>query len=295
MYEFACHSVPRRLLAGGVLAGLVSAAVAAAQEPASPPIFSPTANVGWISYGPDFLPEPSGPHPVTFDPAHPFVENGIEYNAARPGTKNEDVQSTFPVVDLTNPILQPWAREDLRKLNERVLAGRPLYSRQSSCWPMGVPGFLLYVVNPVFFLQTDKEVTLVHQSDHMVRHIYLNVPHSRTPKPSWYGESVGHYDRDTLVVDTIGITTKTFIDNYRTPHTEKLHVVERFRMIEDAKTLEVKVHVEDPGAFTMPWDASQRYVRSDRAALQEINCAENNTNYFHHEIDPMPQADRPDF
>jgi len=251
--------------------------------------------MGWISYGPEFIPEPSGPQPVTFDPAHPFVENGIEYNAARPGTKDESIQSTFPVADLSNPILQPRTREELRKLNERVLAGRPLYSRQSSCWPMGVPGFLLYVVNPLFFLQTPKEVVIIAQSDHMVRHVYLNMPHSRNPKPSWFGESVGHYEGDTLVVDTIGVTTKAFVDNYRTPHSEKLHVVERFHIIEDGKTMEVKVHVEDPGAFTTPWDASQRYVRSTREPMVETICAENNTNYFNVEIDPIPQAGKPDF
>ena len=276
-------------------AAVLLSADADGQVNAGQPIFSSASNMGWISYGPDFIPEPTGPQPITFDPAHPFVENGIEYNAARPGTKDESVQSTFPVADLTNPILQPWAREELRKLNERVLSGRPLYSRQSSCWPMGVPGFLLYVVNPLFFLQTPKEVVIIAQSDHMVRHVYLNVPHSRNPKPSWFGESVGRYEGDTLVVDTIGVTTKAFVDNYRTPHSEKLHVVERFRMIEDGKTMEVKVHVEDPGAFTTPWDVSQRYVRSTREPMVETICAENNTNYFNVEIDPMPEARKPDF
>jgi hypothetical protein len=72
-----------------------------------------------------FIAEPTGPQPISFDPAHPFIENGIEYNAARPGTKDESIQSTFPVADLSNPILQPWARDELRKLNERVLSGGP--------------------------------------------------------------------------------------------------------------------------------------------------------------------------
>jgi hypothetical protein len=278
-----------------ISASLLCASLALAADGApAPPIFSPAANVGWISYGPDFIPEPTGPQPVTFDPAHPFVENGIEYNAARSGTKDENINSTFPVADLSNPILLPWAREELRTLNERVLAGRPLYSRQSSCWPMGVPGFLLYVVNPVFFLQTEKEVVMLATSDHMARRIHMNVPHSAAVKPSWYGESVGHYEGDTLVVDTIGITTKAYIDNYRTPHSDRLRVVERFQMIEGGKILEVKIHVEDPGAFTTPWDASQRYVRSDKAPLSEIVCAENNANYFGVEIDPTPQAEKPD-
>ncbi|HYM17764.1 MAG TPA: hypothetical protein VEU06_04305 [Micropepsaceae bacterium] len=273
------------------IAGLVP--VSAEQAPV--PLFSPSADVGWISYGPDFIPAPEGPKPVTFDPAHPFVENGIEYNAARPGTKDEAINSTFPVADLSNPILKPWAREELRKLNERVLAGRPLFSRQSSCWPMGVPGFLLYVVNPVYVLERPNEVVLIATSDHMVRHIYLNVPHSKNPKPSWFGESVGHYEGDALVVDTIGLTTKAAIDNYRTPHSSKLHVVERFHRIDDGKTLEVNLTVEDPDTFTTPWGASQRYVRSEKGPLVETICAENNANYFGYEIDPTPEATRPDF
>jgi hypothetical protein len=129
----------------------------------------------------------------------------------------------------------------------------------------------------------------------MVRRVHLNVPHSANPKPSWYGESVGHYEGDTLVVDTVGLSTKAFIDNFRTPHSEKLHVIERFRMIEDGKTLDVKVHIEDPGAFTAPLDVSQRYVKSARTTLREAVCAENNSNYFNVEIEPIPQATKPDF
>lgn len=75
------------------------------------------------------------------------------------------------------------------------------------------------------------------------------------------GESVGRYEGDTLVVDTVGLSTRTFVDNYQTPHTAQLHVVERFRMIDAGKTLEVNVRVEDPGAFTTPWNALQRYRR----------------------------------
>ena len=151
------------------------------------------------------------------------------------------------------------------------------------------------MVNPVFFLQRPNEVVLIAQSDHMVRHIYLNVAHSPNPKPSWYGESIGHYEGDTLVVDTIGVTTRAFIDNYRTPHTDKLHVIERFRMIQGGKMLEVKIHVEYPGAFTTPWDAMQRYARAEREPLAEMICAENNINPFHQDIEPMPEADKPDF
>jgi len=97
-----------------------------------------------------------------------------------------------------------------------------------------------------------------------------------------------------LVIDTIVLSTRTFVDNYLTPHTDRLHVVERFRMVNDGKTLEVNVHVEDPGAFTTPWDAIQRYRRAE-APMMEVVCAENNGDVFHQDLDPMPQADKPDF
>ena len=279
---------------GGLFAGAVGAAAAFAQDKAGPPDFAPSPNVGWISYGTDFLPPPSGAGPVLSDPAHPFVPDRVEYAQSQPGLKLAE-QSTFRVADLSNPILQPRTREALKKRNERVLAGKPGYTRQTACWPLGVPGYLLYPVQPVFFIQTPKEVTMITQFDHMVRHVYLNVPHSARVKPSWFGESVGHYEADALVVDTLGMNQETYVDNYRTPHTDKLHVVERFHLIEGGKTLQVDVHVEDPGAFTRPWNAVQRYRRVEPGPLLEMNCAENNPNYFNYDIEPMPQADRPDF
>ena len=83
-----------------------------------------------------------------------------------------------------------------------------------------MPGWLLYPVRPVFFLQTPKEVTFIWEEDHMARHVYLTEKHSANVKPSWFGESIGHYENgDTLVVDTIGLNDRTFVDSYRTPHT----------------------------------------------------------------------------
>ena len=102
------------------------------------------------------------------------------------------------------------------------------------------------------------------------------MPHSAHVKPSWYGESVGHYEGDELVVDTIGLNDRTFVDNYRTPHTEQIHVVERFKMIDGGKTLQVTVTVDDPGAFNMPWSAVQHWRRIHRGPLIEDLCEPNN-------------------
>ena len=85
------------------------------------------------------------------------------------------------------------------------------------------------------------------REDNQFRRVYMDVPHSANPKPSWYGELVGHYEGDTLVIDTIGLNDKTVVDIYRTPHTEKLHVVERWRMVDGGKVMEVIFTVEDPG------------------------------------------------
>ena len=92
---------------------------------------------------------------------------------------------------------------------------------------------------------------MIWQRDHMVRRIYLTDKHSEIVKPSWFGESIGRYENgDTLVIDTIGLSTKnSYIDNFRTPHTEKLHVTERIKLAADGRTLEAFVTVNDPDTF----------------------------------------------
>src|SRR5439155_5476937 len=148
------------------------------------------------------------------------------------------------------------------------------------------------------FIQTPKVVVMILSSKQEVRRIHLTDKHSTNVKSSWYGESIGRYEGDTLVVDTIGIDERTLVDGFGTPHTKQLHVIERFRLIEDGQVLEANVHVEDPGAFTMPWDAIQRFrqyeasvrkVPIERLAqlasapegrLSELICAQNRNSFF---------------
>jgi hypothetical protein len=177
------------------------------------------------------------------------------------------------VADLTNPILTPWAVERLKKANDLVLAGKVPFRARERCYPSGVPAWVVYtLVQPIHILQTSTHVTMINEGGPEVRRIWLNVPHSASPKPTWYGESVGHYEGgDALVVDTIGQTTKTFVDSYLTPHTEQLHVIERYKLI--GKAIDVSIYVEDPSAFTTP-NAKQRFRRIDREWEEDI-CAEN--------------------
>jgi hypothetical protein len=119
----------------------------------------------------------------------------------------------------------------------------------------------------------------------------MDVPHSENPKPSWYGESVGHYEGDTLVVDTVGQNVKSFVDVYRTPHTDKLHVVERWRIVDDGKMMEATFTVDDLDAFHEPWSGMRRYRRAQREITENV-CAENNQHLFDYHI---PTASKPDF
>jgi len=120
------------------------------------------------------------------------------------------------------------------------------------------------------------------------------VPHSTNVRPSWYGESVGHYEGDTLVVDTIGLNNKTFVDNFRTPHSDKLHVVERYRLIEGGRFLETEVLMEDPLVFIQPLRVTKRSRRVE-AKLSEWRCAAGEINYFGYDADPVPTATTSDF
>jgi hypothetical protein len=225
-----------------------------------------------------------GPGPVTFDKAHPY------YPPGRP-------VPTYRVADLSNPILQDWVKPAMKKANDEVLAGGVAYRAHERCWPAGVPTFDTDVVGaPLFILQQPNEITVIMESGPEVRRIYLNVPHTKNPKPSWYGESVGHYEGgDTLVIDTIGQTDRTFADNYRTPHTAAMHVIERWKLAADAKSVDVSVNVEDPGAFTMPYRGQLRWRRVQQRPLDEVICSENNSQDFVGFKVPIPQASKPDF
>jgi hypothetical protein len=247
------------------------------------------AGLSWMEIGDELLAPPSGPGPITNDPRYPYLDNGAARRAGK--------QPTYRVADLSNPILQPWAREQMRKANDDVIGGKVPFRPRERCYPGGVPGFVVYtLVMPFHFLQTEKEVTIINEGGPEIRRVFMNVPHSKNMKPSWYGESVGHYENgDTLVVDTIGISTKSFVDNYRTPHTDKLHVIERFKLIDGGKMLEDTMTIEDPDTFTMPWSAVQRWrLVEDRPLIEDI-CAENNFAFFDYSVAPMPQAARPDF
>ena len=185
--------------------------------------------------------------------------------------------------DFDNPILQPWAREIVKKNAQSEIRLEHVHTADDSCWPSGVPQ-AVNLIGEVQFLQAKDRVVILYQRDHQVRRVWLNRDHSAHPAPSWYGESVGHYEGDTLVVDTIGQKAHkmSVVDPFGTPHTDKIHVVERYRLFSTpfGRGLEVTVRVDDPGAFTMPWKGTAEY-RQNRGVdqLEEMVCAENNRSF----------------
>jgi hypothetical protein len=237
----------------------------------------------------DFDKPKTGIGPVSDGPAHPYANNEV--------AREMKIPPTYRVADLDNEAgknLMPWARAAVEKQNALALQGKNGETREARCYETGVPAFHLNP-NNMHIIQTPKEVVLFLTG--RTRHIWLNVPHSKNPKPSWYGESVGHYEGDTLVVDTIGFNDKTFVDSYRTPHTTQLHVVERFRLIDNGNTLEVAFTVDDPGAFYKPWSGTRNrhrvMARNDRP--REPDCSEANDDYFNIGLEPVPTATKADF
>ncbi len=248
-----------------------------------------SAQFAWLVLGVEwFDPPPGMGHgPIKQDPAHPYH-----------GNRDGPGQVTLHLGNYNDPVLKPWAAKQMQELNDEVLSGKRglPFSAQSACYPGGVPEQLLTPAQPFYFIQKPKEVWMIWETDHMVRRIYMTDQHSDTVKPSWFGELIGHYEGgDTLVIDTIGLQAKnSYIDWLRTPHTEKLHVIERFKLAADGKKLDVLVKVEDPDAFNEPLYMTRAWRKVPNQLLEMV-CAENNGDHFGQNLFTPPQADKSDF
>ena len=197
----------------------VTLSPALAQQPgpqvASIPNFSGT----WVR--PYFGVEPplSGPGPVTNS------LRCIKISQCAPFEGRDGVESYYGMAgDYTNPILKPQAAEVVKKHGEIELTGIPFRNPRNQCWPGGVP-FVSGFEQGMQFLQQADKVTILYDYDHQARHVRMNEPHAAQVIPSWYGDSVGHWENDTLVIDTIGVKIGPFamLDVYGTPHSPALH------------------------------------------------------------------------
>ncbi len=259
--------------------------------------------------------------------AHPYL-TGFEQPATGPGpvrnrSRRRDGVANFQqlVGDYTNPILQPWAAEVVKKHGEISLAGQGYPTPSNQCWP-GFWDFLLQI-----FQQPDH-ILMVYRQGHELRYVRMNEPHPAQVTPSWYGDSVGRYEGDTLVIDTVGIKVGPFamVDMYGTPHSPALHVVERYRLVDSddakdalernakensyvpatgatgvveidpnyrGKVLQLHFTVEDSAVFTALWTATITY-RPNLGPWTEVICAEN-LQWYSGKNSEVPQTDKPDF
>jgi hypothetical protein len=276
---------------------------------ASMPDFSGIwAHFGW----PDVELPLSGPGPVT--------------NRSRRDGGSNNYQL---VGDYTNPILKPQAADVVKKHGDISRTGVPYPTPSNQCWPGGVP-FVFWNIG-MQMIQEPNQVIILYSNDHEVRHVRMNEPHPAQVTPSWYGDSVGHYEGDTLVIDTVGVKAGPFamVDMYGTPFSPALHVVERYRLLDyeaakqaeeqratnnrrgglssdpglgrdpnyNGKGLQLEFTVDDTGVFTMPWSAGITYWRalSVLGEWPEYVCAENPFGYFPGRKAAVPAAAKPDF
>jgi hypothetical protein len=264
--------------------------------------------------------------------AHPYL-TGFEPPASGPGpvrnrSRRRDGIANFQqlVGDYTNPILQPWAAEVVRKHGEISLAGQGYPTPSNQCWPGGVPYVFWDFLLQIF--QRPDHILMVYRQGHELRRVRMNEAHPAHVAPSWYGDSVGHYEGDTLVIDTVGIKIGPFamVDMYGTPHSLALHVVERYRLLDYAdakaalernakensyipvtgatgvveidpnyrgKVLQLEFTVDDAGVLTAPWTATITY-RPNIGPWTEVICSEN-LQWYSGQDSTVPQADKPDF
>jgi hypothetical protein len=260
---------------------------------------------------------------------HPFFP-GIEPPASGPGPvfnrsrrPNGQSNNTQFVGDYTNPILKPEAAEIVKRHGEISLSGQTYPTPSNRCWPSGVP--YIFFQPGMEMLQRPREIVFLYLRNHEFRHVRMNEPHPAHVVPSWYGDSVGHYEGDTLVIDTVGVKTNrpfAMVDMFGTPFSPALHVVERYRMVDDqeaeaalarnlkqnprvpdtrsdlsyrGKRLQLVFTVDDEGVFTMPWSGAITYERPGMAWEENV-CAENPFDFFAGKNDAfVPTADKADF
>jgi hypothetical protein len=264
--------------------------------------------------------------------SHPFLP-GFEPSLSGPGpvtnmVRRRDGRSNWDrlVGDYNNPILKPAAAETIKKYGEISLAGVVYPTPANQCWPQPVP-YIFWNLG-MQMLQQPHQITMIYDKGDEVRHVRLDQPHPATVTPSWYGDSVGHYEGDTLVIDTVGVKTGrpfAMVDVYGTPYSERLHVIERYRLVDHdsamaalerrenenfqipindsglvvnpsyrGKALQLEFTVEDDGVFTTPWTGVVTYRRGF-GDWPEFVCSENIQEYYYGKTSEVPHANKSDF
>ncbi len=173
--------------------------------------------------------------------------------------------------EATKPSFGPRAVEDS---NDPV---NPTTVGAMGCFPPGVPRIYLHPF-PMEIVQTSSRVMMIFEFNHFVRQIFTDGrPHNTDLGPTWMGDSIGRWEGETLVVDTIGFNDKTWLDRAGHPHSDALHVVERIRRI-DQNSLQNDIAIDDPKAYTGSWGGQIRFQLRPAWNITEMVC-EDNVNF----------------
>jgi hypothetical protein len=248
-------ALPRRMSCGLAALMLFAGAPALAQAPAANGTLDP-GNLSGVWFSADF-------RAVRAQRA-PRAERGTEPTMVR-------------TADGKAPPLTPWANEIVQKRLQDAKDGHPYAHTKSRCLPAGLPKSMdPPAALPIQILMTPGQVTVLFEEFNNFRIIRMNAQHAEDPNPGFFGDSVGHWEGDTLVVDTIALTTQTVIDSAGIPHSEDLHLVERFRRT-GPDTMEHLVTMTDPKAFTAPWSIRNAFKSVPGMTIGEYYC-ENDRN-----------------
>lgn len=157
------------------------------------------------------------------------------------------------------------------------------------CFPPGIPR-LYYHPFPMEILQVRGRVVMVFEYDHFVRYIYTDGrQHPADFSPTWMGDAIGHWEGDTLVVDTIGFNDKTWLDRVGHPHSEALHLIERMHKT-DQNTLVDDMTIDDPKAYTKPWTARRTFQLKPKWNIMEFVCVDQELNFSEYQKKALGQS-----
>jgi hypothetical protein len=184
------------------------------------------------------------------------------------------------------PPMTPWAEERFkatkpsfgpRAVEDSNDPVNPTTISAMGCFPPGMPRLYMQPF-PLEIIQVPGRVIMLFEFSHFIRQIYTDGrKHNTDLGPTWLGDAIGHWDGDTLVVDTIGFNDKTWIDRGGHPHSTDLHLVERIRRVDD-KTLTDDINIEDPKAYTKPWGGQITFQLHPTWNITEMVC-EDNVNF----------------
>jgi hypothetical protein len=201
--------------------------------------------------------------------------SGVWTNVNLPGTADWAIYTFSAEL----PALTPWgqARFDAAK-PQRGPRGVPVAQTDDlvyQCYPPGTPRIYLHPF-PMEIIQLPDRVLMIFEYDHLVRQIYTDGREHRTDLPeSWMGDSIGHWEGKTLVVESTGFNDRTWIDRIAVPHSQDMRLIERI-YVNDKDQLQVDMRVEDPQALAKPWEFS-RYYRKTDWTIEELMCEDNAT------------------